>query len=92
MLRSSCSCCSNNNDGGSGGCTEQEEKRSKKKRASKAATSGPDVRVNSHVAATTVVIFTTKAFSSVFFYSCFVQISIHACVRTAVDFSDLRNF
>ncbi len=67
-------------------------KKVKKKRASKAATSGPDVRVNSHVAATTVVIFTTKAFSSVFFYSCFVQISIHACVRTAVDFSDLRNF
>jgi hypothetical protein len=27
-----------------------------------------------------------------FFYSCFVQIFIHSCVGTAVDFSSLRNF
>ena len=61
MLRSSCSYCNNNRRRSSAGCTEQEEKKVKKKpRTSKAATSGPDVRVNSHVAAITVVLFTTK--------------------------------
>jgi len=82
VLRSSCSCCSNNNGGGSGGCTEQEEKKVKKKRAPKAATSGPDVRVNSHVAAITVVIFTTKAFFSFFFISfSYKFLFIHVCAQ-----------
>ncbi len=71
---------------------QNKKKKGQKKRALKAATSGPDVRVNSHVSAITVVIFTTKVFFAFFFYSCFVQISIHSCVRTAVDFGGLRNF
>jgi hypothetical protein len=49
------------------GVQNKKKKRSKKKCAPKATTSGPDVRVNSHVAAITVVIFTTKAFFSFFF-------------------------
>jgi heme/copper-type cytochrome/quinol oxidase subunit 2 len=46
---------------------QNKKKKRLKKCASKATTSGPDVRVNSHVAAITVVIFTTKAFFSFLF-------------------------
>jgi hypothetical protein len=69
-------------------------KKGQKKRAPKAATSGPVVRVNSHVAAITVVIFTTKLFfssSSSFFYSYFVKFFIHSFMRTAVHLDVLRN-
>ena len=64
-------------------------KKVKKSYTPKATTFGLDVWVNSHVTATIVVIITTKTF---FFYFFFIEIFVHSCVRTAVDFSHLRNF
>jgi hypothetical protein len=68
----------------------KKKKGQKRNYTSKGATSGLDVYVNSHVAATIAVIFTTKAFF--FFISFFVKIFIHSYVRTAVDLGGLHNF
>jgi hypothetical protein len=70
MWGSSCSCCSNSNVGSvvvAASVQNKKKKGQKRKITPKAAMFGLDVYVNSHVAATIVVIFITKAFFFYFF-------------------------